>query len=129
MDEQEESAILLNKVIQDYILNTFKNTQNLNNFNKVFQEFYDMLDQKAEMITQIWDPEWEESAIIEYDTKQDPQRPEPIKCNPHKRVTMRYSLNYYVDIMTHIMLLIDEKVLINNPVLIERIKRILKNLI
>lgn len=129
MDEQEEYTLLLNKVIQDYMLNTFKYTTDQRAFNDYFAKFYDILDQKTQMLQDFWNEEWKTNATIEYDQKMDPQKNEMVKCNPHKKVTMRYSLIYYVDIMTHIMLLIDEKILLNNKVLIEKIKNILLGLL
>lgn len=129
MDEQEEYTMILNKVIQDYMLNTYRSTNDQEAFNNVFSSFYTMLETKAAMVKHLWNEQWQKNALIEYDVKQDPRRVEPIKCNPHKKVTMRYSLIYYVDIMTHIMLLIDEKILNDNKVLLDRVKGILNDLL
>jgi hypothetical protein len=42
---------------------------------------------------------------------------------------MNYSIIYYADIMTHIMMLIDEKLLIGNDELINKVKNLLGELL
>jgi hypothetical protein len=84
--------------------------------NPVFEPFYEILELKAEQFVLVDDEEWRKNLRVELDSKD----------NLHKVVKMEHSIIYYQDIMTHIMMLVDEELLNQNEKLLGRVKRILK---
>jgi hypothetical protein len=101
------------------MLHCFKLSTKPEEFNTIFRNFYSILETKSRLFNRLNSEEWKANATMSIDAK----------GNPQKEITMKYSIIYYADIMTHIMLLIDEKLLISNEELIKKVKDLLGELL
>ena len=101
------------------MLHSFKKQGQAVKFNQTFIQFYTVLEQKSKLFSQINSEDWKANSKIVKDSK----------GNSKKDVSMKFSIFYYADIMTHIMMLIDEKLLIGNDELIAKVKSLLGELL
>lgn len=101
------------------MLHSFKSPAKPEDFNVMFRPFYTVLEEKSKLFNTVNKEEWKENAKIANDSK----------GNAQKDVSMKHSIIYYADIMTHIMMLIDEKLLIGNDELIKKVKNLLGELL
>ena len=86
------------------------------NIRQYFDNFYDIIEEKAKQFCMIDEESWRGNLLTVQDSKEF----------VHKKVKMEYSIIYYQDIITHIMMLVDEDLLSFNDRLLERVKKILK---
>ena len=116
-EETEQNAIIINKIIQDMMLHDFKDKDrtNYNAQNPLFDKFYEVIERKAESFIKLDEPGWREHLRVEKDSKD----------NLVKNINMEHSILFYSDIMTHIMMLVDEELLNHNEKLLEKVKKIL----
>lgn len=115
MNQREDYATIMCKVIQDYIKFTTKKTEdNLKMISREafiseFEPFYNVLLEKALILMNFADesPEWDQwSSNLSIDKQSK-------KEHLQKTVTMRYSIIFYTDMMTHIMILIEDGIVDN----------------
>lgn len=86
-------------------------------FRQEYSRFYEILQEKAQMIGCIGtDSEewrlWSQNLLLEK---------QPKKEHLQKCAVMKYSILYYADMMTHVMMLIDEKIADQNKSFLEPI--------
>lgn len=72
-----------------------------NNMRLYFDSFYDIMEEKAKQFSMIDDENWRHNLTTLTDNKEI----------LHKSVKMEFSIIYYQDIITHIMMLVDEDLL------------------